>query len=151
LKNILVQILINSIINYLWNDLTERLKSIEEETKNFIKSKKEVLKQAHAELCFFFLLLDEGLISSDAVLASSLWTLIYSLNSCKYLSFGYNINMLYLIVDAVNTFKLIVFTFGINLLRSDYFYFNLAEEDVRSQAEGCVFSSDILRTRGEGS
>ena len=68
---------------FLWEDVTERLKSFEEESETAIKSKKEVLQKAYAELCFFFLLLDEGLVSGDAVMASSLWTLIYSLNSCK--------------------------------------------------------------------
>ena len=67
----------------LWNDLTERLKTIQNESDTLVKSR-NVLKQAYADLYWFFLLLDEGLLKGDAELASSLWTLIYSLNSCEW-------------------------------------------------------------------
>ena len=70
------------MLKMLWDDLSVRLESFQEELHEYLKPKRHLRESGH-EMIVVFLLLDEGILSGDAMLASALWTLVYSLNSCK--------------------------------------------------------------------
>ena len=80
---IVYQMIVALMVKYLHEDINVRLGKFENELKMRVKSR-DVLKTASVELNLFFVLLDEGLLSSDAILASALWSLVYSINSCMY-------------------------------------------------------------------
>ena len=71
------------MLSILWEDIQERLNHFQDELKQNLQSKK-MLRESYNEMIKFFVLLDEGILHGDAMLASSLWALIYTSNSCKF-------------------------------------------------------------------
>nr|XP_002130025.1 ubiquinol-cytochrome-c reductase complex assembly factor 1 [Ciona intestinalis] len=73
------EILMSAMTRMLWFDVTERLKKIEEESNQSLTIQKR-MKEYYNLLYASFSLFDEGILGSDAQLASSLWNLVYSNN-----------------------------------------------------------------------
>lgn len=67
----------------LWKDIDDRCTKFQNEVKQRIKIR-EVMRDNYNAIRMFFLFLDEGILSGDAQLASSLWSTMYENNSCNY-------------------------------------------------------------------
>ncbi|CAK8692445.1 unnamed protein product [Clavelina lepadiformis] len=70
------EIIITLMMKMLWQDVEDRLEKFEEELKENL-SKRKKMKECYTMLHLFFIFLDEGILGSDAMLASSLWNRIY--------------------------------------------------------------------------
>lgn len=72
--------MVSSLFNFLWKDVQDRLTHLQEELKENLETKK-MMRESYNQLVKFFLLLDEGILHGDAMLASSLWNLVYTSNT----------------------------------------------------------------------
>jgi len=90
----LLQILMSSIASMLWLDVEDRLKKYENELQQNIKVN-EKMKDNWNAIKLLFAYLDEGVLGTDAQLASSLWSIMYSSNTRTffYLLFYYRLHM----------------------------------------------------------